>query len=304
MPPGGRWLCRRPPLQLIILPLMVGTYILFGGVAGGLYFGEFQKLHLGFAGSAAWPLYICGMLLVLIGLALIADSSAQPAFVRPEDEVVRTSVECAERKVNGASGSENSGGGKGGGGGDSEGAGQEARASGGGDGGGGEGGGGDGGGGDGTDAATWTWSSPTAVVSAAATAAIDAPASALNRVKELTVEIWSDQERRHSRVCSKSPGASQMPTPVALMYSSAKLIALRQKITSAKASLQNSPLTKSGDGSNPRLLGVDEAGPATPHAAMARDRAQPRWPVREDDAAPDSGAAGPTPVSLKSGSFS
>ena len=58
---------------LLILPLMVGTYILFGGVAGGIFFGEFANLHL----TGSWPLYIMGMLLVLCGLGIIADASVR-----------------------------------------------------------------------------------------------------------------------------------------------------------------------------------------------------------------------------------
>ena len=58
---------------LIILPLMVATYILFGGVAGGLYFREFDKLHENaMVGSAAWALYIGGLLCVIAGLYFIA----------------------------------------------------------------------------------------------------------------------------------------------------------------------------------------------------------------------------------------
>lgn len=51
----------------------MGTYILFGGIAGGIYFEEFASLHL----TGSWPLYITGMLLVLCGLGLIADASVR-----------------------------------------------------------------------------------------------------------------------------------------------------------------------------------------------------------------------------------
>lgn len=60
---------------LLILPLMVGLYILFGGIAGGIFFGEFETLHEGPGGVARWPLYILGMGSVLCGLALIASAS-------------------------------------------------------------------------------------------------------------------------------------------------------------------------------------------------------------------------------------
>ena len=45
---------------LLILPLMVATYILFGGVAGGIYFGEFATLHEGPGGYFRWVLYLGG----------------------------------------------------------------------------------------------------------------------------------------------------------------------------------------------------------------------------------------------------
>ena len=41
---------------LLILPLMVATYILFGGVAGGIYFNEFGTLHHGIGGYGRWGL--------------------------------------------------------------------------------------------------------------------------------------------------------------------------------------------------------------------------------------------------------
>ena len=53
---------------------MVATYILFGGIAGGIYFREFDTLHLGMVGVAGWPLYVGGLLLVLLGLFLIATA--------------------------------------------------------------------------------------------------------------------------------------------------------------------------------------------------------------------------------------
>ena len=57
---------------ILILPLMVATYILFGGVAGGIYFREFDTLHVGRLGYWNWALYIAGMLCVLVGLYFIA----------------------------------------------------------------------------------------------------------------------------------------------------------------------------------------------------------------------------------------
>ena len=62
---------------LLILPLMVGTYILFGGIAGGIFFQEFERLHEGFAGWYAWAFYSVGLLCVLGGLGLIAIASIE-----------------------------------------------------------------------------------------------------------------------------------------------------------------------------------------------------------------------------------
>jgi hypothetical protein len=64
---------------LVILPLMVGTYILFGGIAGGIFFGEFAQLHMSGVGGplGRWVLYVSGMLLVLLGLGFIATAGAR-----------------------------------------------------------------------------------------------------------------------------------------------------------------------------------------------------------------------------------
>jgi len=62
---------------LFIIPLMQSSYILFGVIAGGIYFEEFAGLskrelfgaELGFGG---WVLFFLGMFLILFGLYLIA----------------------------------------------------------------------------------------------------------------------------------------------------------------------------------------------------------------------------------------
>lgn len=55
---------------------MVGTYILFGSVAGGIFYDEFSTLSEATAlGAAGWALYIGGTLTMLVGLVLIADPS-------------------------------------------------------------------------------------------------------------------------------------------------------------------------------------------------------------------------------------
>ena len=86
--------CRVPDDPLVILPLMVGTYILFGGVASGIYFEEFGTVHEGPAGASSWVLYLLGMLLVFVGLGLIADPSFKhhAARVTPMEADGRTHV--------------------------------------------------------------------------------------------------------------------------------------------------------------------------------------------------------------------
>ena len=88
---------------LLILPLMVGTYILFGGIAGGIFFHEFAVLHEGPADVGGWPLYLFGMLLVLIGLGLIAGAGTDGSSrVAPEDNGggAATGTAAAEASTN------------------------------------------------------------------------------------------------------------------------------------------------------------------------------------------------------------
>jgi hypothetical protein len=86
---------------LLILPLMVGVYILFGGIAGGIYFQEFASLHLGawptadVRGAARWALYISGVLAVLVGLCLIAVASAEVERELEAAEDKAADAECA-----------------------------------------------------------------------------------------------------------------------------------------------------------------------------------------------------------------
>lgn len=56
------------------MPLIAlqSCYILFGVIAGGIYFEEFAGLHNGPAGWLAWPFFVLGMSGVLFGLYLIA----------------------------------------------------------------------------------------------------------------------------------------------------------------------------------------------------------------------------------------
>ena len=88
---------------LLILPLMVGTYILFGGIAGGIFFQEFEDLGDGMAGLVGgWILYTLGIVFVILGLYVIAKAadalddsskSAQPDY--PKLDVTQQSSSLA-----------------------------------------------------------------------------------------------------------------------------------------------------------------------------------------------------------------
>eukprot|EP00900_Chrysochromulina_parva_P022243 jgi/Chrpa1/4652/Chrysochromulina_OHIO_Genome00018068-RA len=62
---------------LIILPLLIGSFIVTGGISGGIFFGEFDFVDDGRLGWANWILYILGMVLVVVGLAIIAIAGTQ-----------------------------------------------------------------------------------------------------------------------------------------------------------------------------------------------------------------------------------
>jgi len=56
---------------LFIIPLMQAQFIVWGGIAGGIFFGEFKNLHNGPAGWGGWPLYLGGLVLIVMGLYLV-----------------------------------------------------------------------------------------------------------------------------------------------------------------------------------------------------------------------------------------
>merc|ERR1719316_308198 len=56
---------------LFIIPLMQACFILFGGMAGGIFFQEYSALPEGRAGLWNWLLYCVGFILVLLGLYLV-----------------------------------------------------------------------------------------------------------------------------------------------------------------------------------------------------------------------------------------
>lgn len=66
---------------LFIIPLMQSNFIVFGGIAGGIFFGEFRNLHVGLWGVGNWIMYILGLAMILIGLYFV-----RPVAV-PEDEM-------------------------------------------------------------------------------------------------------------------------------------------------------------------------------------------------------------------------
>jgi len=56
---------------LFIIPLMQANFIVWGGIAGGIFFHEFEHVHLGYAKAGSWVLYILGLTLVVVGLYLV-----------------------------------------------------------------------------------------------------------------------------------------------------------------------------------------------------------------------------------------
>lgn len=56
---------------LFIIPLMQACFILFGGVAGGIFFQEYRDLPTGRVGWGNWILYLMGFGCVIFGLYLV-----------------------------------------------------------------------------------------------------------------------------------------------------------------------------------------------------------------------------------------
>lgn len=87
---------------LFIIPLLQSCYILFGVIAGGIFFEEFAGLRNGPFGIAGWPLFIIGMASLLWGLYLIAPPQQDAEdFARRKTREVSvhgspTLIECAE----------------------------------------------------------------------------------------------------------------------------------------------------------------------------------------------------------------
>lgn len=79
----------RPGCRLCLLVLCARpqtSFIVFGAIAGGIYFQEFHHLHEGSVGYGAWPLYILGVLMNVGGVAFVAWD----VLNSPEDEDLGT----------------------------------------------------------------------------------------------------------------------------------------------------------------------------------------------------------------------
>jgi len=83
---------------LFIIPLMQACFILFGGVAGGIFFHEFADVAKPgrLLGWGNWFLYILGFAMVLYGLYLVApkeamadDAPAAAAAAKTEGEAIK-----------------------------------------------------------------------------------------------------------------------------------------------------------------------------------------------------------------------
>ena len=67
---------------LFIIPLLQSSYITFGTTASGIFYHEFATLAANASfgvGVYAWALFVCGVVLVVLGILLLAPSSAMYA---------------------------------------------------------------------------------------------------------------------------------------------------------------------------------------------------------------------------------
>ena len=76
---------------LFIIPLMQTGFIVFGAIAGGIFYNEFEELTTNaLCGMCAVPLYIIGILTTIFGLCFLAPpggpdkAPAEPAAVTVE----------------------------------------------------------------------------------------------------------------------------------------------------------------------------------------------------------------------------
>lgn len=86
---------------LFIIPLLQSSYITLGATASGLFYREFENLHLtGLAGPLTWLWFLMGMAMIVVGILLLApskhgDPSCLRRRVRPISKIYH--VEGVER---------------------------------------------------------------------------------------------------------------------------------------------------------------------------------------------------------------
>jgi len=73
---------------LFIIPLMQASFIIWGGIAGGIFFNEFSHITEGRAGVASPVLYVFGLMLIIFGLYLVRPEvptdQMEPAHALPQ----------------------------------------------------------------------------------------------------------------------------------------------------------------------------------------------------------------------------
>ena len=103
-----------PPLQtsprpVSTVPLLQSFYILFGVIAGGIFFKEFDSLSAAADGTPTphrWPLFVLGMLLIVTGLMLIAPppSATVPGGAQPKHAVAASETPARPARTMGGFG--------------------------------------------------------------------------------------------------------------------------------------------------------------------------------------------------------
>ena len=87
---------------LFIIPLMQTGFIIFGAIAGGVFFGEFEDIAHGFAGYGGYVIWAFGIMLNAVGLSFLAppaepDAAAAAAAMPPMEDPAQPGV--AEQAV-------------------------------------------------------------------------------------------------------------------------------------------------------------------------------------------------------------
>ena len=91
---------------LVIIPLMLGFGIIFGSLAGGLFFRELNQLLTStMFGVPSWPLYSAGILCVITGLGAVGTSTgarpgkAPSGAVHPEEASKQSTASCGSKAL-------------------------------------------------------------------------------------------------------------------------------------------------------------------------------------------------------------